>query len=291
MRVAVIAEADLRERMRCVRAIAAPGSLSAVGAGSWEELTQILDQMHAQLIVYAPPLPGEPEDALAWLARRAERVILASADPPEGAELHAERMHRPISDESLALLARSVGAATARKMSFAPADFLQMVCMSDTSCVIVVSDADADADAGVIEVRGGRVWTAFDALGVGEEAFARLVRPEMRARVSANAAELPRERTIWKDLAELLIDSLRRFDEGAVVRPPPLRAGQLDAAIASREEISARVKDLTARARKELMERRYEEAARSLAHLAEIDPKEALVRANLEQLRKLGYAR
>ena len=38
-----------------------------------------------------------------------------------------------------------------------------------------------------------------------------------------------------------------------------------------------------------MMERNYDEAARALVQLSELDPTSSLVRANLQQLRRLGY--
>jgi hypothetical protein len=49
------------------------------------------------------------------------------------------------------------------------------------------------------------------------------------------------------------------------------------------------VQQLSADARRLLMARSYDEAARVLISLAELDPASHLVRANLEQLRRLGY--
>ncbi|HET9953554.1 MAG TPA: hypothetical protein VFQ61_03570, partial [Polyangiaceae bacterium] len=143
-------------------------------------------------------------------------------------------------------------------------------------------------DVGIIEVRHGEIWTAFDGLGVGEEAFARLIRPEMRARISASNGST-KERTIFRGLHELVLESLRRIDEGQVLPPPKLSATQLEAALASPDELAARVRELNVAARRLLMERNYDEAARALVRLSELDPSSHLVRANLEQLRRLGY--
>jgi len=145
-------------------------------------------------------------------------------------------------------------------------------------------------DVGVIEVQGGEVWTAFDALGVGEDAFARLIRPEMRARVSP-ATGSKKERAIFRGLHELMLDSLRRIDEGQVAVPPPLSPAQLEARLATPEQLQSRVRQLNDEARRLMMARNYEEAARVLVWLSELDPGSSLVRANLEQLRRLGFSK
>ncbi|WP_437737593.1 DUF4388 domain-containing protein [Sorangium sp. So ce1335] len=290
MPIVVIADPDLRERMRCIRVIAGQAPVSALGAATWEELEQALDgAQHVELIIYSPSLPGGPEDAMARLLRRTERLVLAVN---EGEEIPAAvsaitRVTRPIAEETLVLMAHAAGAQSAPiGMNFVPVDFLQMICMSGDSHVLVVSSESADV--GLIEVRRGQVWTAFDGLGVGEEAFARLIRPGMRVRVTPSVGST-KERTIFKDLQELVLDSLRRIDEGSVDVPPPISSRRLQVALASPEQIATRIKQLNADARRLLMERSYSEAARVLIDLSALDPASTLVRANLEQLRKLGY--
>jgi hypothetical protein len=160
--------------------------------------------------------------------------------------------------------------------------------MSGGSHVLVLSQDGCDV--GVIEVESGQVWTAFDALGVGEDAFARLIRPEMRARVSA-AAGLRKDRTIHKGVNELILESLRRIDEGQVATPPRLSSAQLEAMLSTPDQITERIRQLNAEARRLLVARSYDEAARVLTWLSELDPSSHLVRANLEQLRRLGFSR
>jgi len=293
MRLALIADPDLRERMRCVRVIAGQTTVSGVGVGTWSELELALDGVElVPLILFTPSLPGAPDDAVERLRERTQRLVVTCPDqvaleaaPHDG----LMRAVRPLSDERLVLLARGAGRLSSQNaVSFAVADILQMVCSAGASHALVVSHEGRDT--GVIEVSDGQAWTAFDALGVGEAAFVRLLRPEMRARVSP-ARPSTKERTLFRGLSELLLDSLRRHDEGAVVAPPPLSAEQLEFALAASAEQAARIKDLTAVARRQLMQRDYDEAARTLARLAELDPASAFVRANLEQLRKLGYPR
>jgi len=288
MSLAVVADPDLRERVRCARIIAHQTSVSALGAANWGELEQALDDSDLGLVIYAPSLPGAPDDAIERLLTRTNRLVLALDEGEEVAEAAGTtRATRPIPEETLVLLAR--GAATPStpvRANFNPVDFIQMLCMSSGSQVVVVSLNGADT--GVIEVRNGEVWTAFDGLGVGEEAFARLIRPEMMARISpANGST--KDRTIFKGLHELMLDSLRRIDEGEVSLPPTLSPSQLEAALASPEELAGSILELTSNARRLLMERNYDEAARVLLNLAELDPSSHIVRANLEQLRRLGF--
>lgn len=291
MPIVVVADPDLRERMRCIRVIAGQTLVSALGAATWEELDQALEGAPGtELIIYAPSLPGAPEDAVAQLSRRTVRLVLAMN---EGAEVpgaaSTTRVTWPIAEETLILMAHAAGAqSTPIGMNFMPVDFLQMICMSGDSHVLVVSNDSADV--GLIEVRRGQLWTAFDGLGVGEEAFARLIRPEMRVRVTP-AVGSTKERTIFKDLAELVLDSLRRIDEGSVEVPPPISSRRIEVALFSPEQRATRIKQLNSDARRLLMERSYSDAARVLTDLSALDPASSLVRANLEQLRKLGYPR
>ena len=290
MSFAVVADPDLRERLRCIRIIASQTTVSALGAATWDELEQTAtDDSGVGLIVYARSLPGAPDDAIERLLARTKRLVLAVGDDEEVEEDTAgiTCAPRPVPEETLVLLARASGTPSAPvRASFNPVDFIQMVCMSGASQVVVLSQDGADT--GIIEVRDGEVWTAFDGLGVGEDAFARLIRPEMRARMSP-ATGSTKERTIFKGLHELVLDSLRRIDEGHVTLPPRLTPSQLEAATSSPEQLANRVLELTADARRLLMERNYDDAVRVLIHLAELDPTSHVVRANLEQLRRLGY--
>jgi hypothetical protein len=291
MQLAIVADSDLKERARCVRSLAREASVSAIGVENWEELDQALaDVSLVSLFIYAPPFPGAPDDIVARLLSRAARVVITSAEgAPHGlsADDSPMRATRPLSDETLTLLARGAGPHSSRhSFSFATVDFLQMLCMAGGSHLLVISHDDIDV--GIIEVRDGRVWTAFDGLGVGEDAFARLVRPEMRARVSPMLGA-PKERTILLEFNVLVLDSLRRIDEGSVPLPPPLYARESEATLALPEQLAIRIKELHADARRLLMARHYDDAARVFANLSELEPTSSIVRANLEQLRKLGY--
>lgn len=291
MSLVVVAEPDLRERMRCIRIVADQTPVSALGAANWPELTQVLDDVrNVGLVLYARQLSGAPDDALDQLLTRTKRVVLAlDADEEPPAQNGITRTLRPIGEEALVMLARSLIVASSPPIaSFVPVDFLQMICMSGGSHVLVLSRDGSDV--GVIEVQNGEVWTAFDALGVGEDAFARLIRPEMRARVT-QAGGSRKERTIAKGLNELVLESLRRIDEGQVAKPQSLSPAQLEAALSTPEQLASRIKQLNEEARRLLMARSYEEAARVLSMLAEFDPGSHLVRANLEQLRRLGFSR
>ena len=289
MNLAVIADPDLRERMRCIRVIADQTPVSALGAATWHELDQVLEVAPGVgLILYAHPLAGAPEDAIQQLLTRTKHLVLAVADDQElPATEGFTRATRPIAEETLVVVARALSALpSSPHVSFAPVDFLQMICMSGGSHVIVLSQDSGDA--GVIEVRGGEVWTAFDALGVGEAAFARLIRPEMRARVGPTTGST-KERTLFKGLQQLVLDSIRCMDEGKVSLAPPLSPTQLAAAFSSPQELSNRIHQLHSDARRLLMARNYEEAAQTLLCLSELEPTSHLVRANLEQLRRLGF--
>jgi Domain of unknown function (DUF4388) len=290
MSLIVVAEPDLRERLRCIRIVADQAQASAVGAANWLELTQVLeDAPGIGLVLYAACLVDAPEDAVPRLLERSRRLVLAGTEGEGTSEDGVTRVPRPIAEETLVMLARSVAAtSTPPHASFVPVDFLQMLCMSGGSHVLVLSQQGREV--GIIEVRDGEVWTAFDAAGVGEEAFARLIRPEMRARLSTRPAS-QKERSIFRSLNELVLDSLRLMDEGHVGEAQSLSAAQFELAFSTKEELAERVQRLNDEARKQLVKRDYDEAVRTLSLLAELDPSSHLVRANLEQLRRLGFPR
>lgn len=290
MSLAVVAEPDALERARCMRILVRQTPFSAFGAASWEELEYALeDEPSVDLVVFNAELPGAPEDAIEQLLKRAQRLVVT----PKGEEDEAHdnprvsRTAHPIAEEKLVLLARSTGRlSTEIRMNFMPVDLIQMICMSGDSQVLIVSQDGADT--GVIEVRNGEVWTAYDGMGIGEEAFARLIRPEMRARISPSRGTT-KERSIFCGLHELVLESSRRIDEGHVLSPPKLTMAQLEAAVHAHEANAARVRELGLLARRLLMERNYNEAVKTLGDIAELDPTSPLVRANLDQLKKLGY--
>jgi hypothetical protein len=289
MNLVVVAEPDLRERMRCIRIIAEQTPVSALGAANWDELEQVLsDTPSVGLVFYSHTLAGAPEDALEQLLGCTKRLVLSAEENQEMPDkIGLTRVNRPIAEEVLVMMARALSTpSTVPHISFVPVDFLQMICMSGGSHVLVLSGESGDA--GVIEVRDGEAWTAFDALGVGEDAFARLIRPEMRARVT-QATGSTKERSLFKGLHELVLQSLRRIDEGRVQTSPPLSPSQLEATLSSPEQLGTRIQQLNADARRLLMLRDYDEAARVLTLLSELDPTSHLVRANLEQLCRLGY--
>jgi hypothetical protein len=288
MSLAVVAEPDLRERVRCVRILARQTSVSAIGAATWDELEQsILGEAPDSLIFFTRSLPGAPDDAIEQLLTRSARLVLA-LDEGEQAPVAdgLTRTTRPIAEETLVLMARACTPSVVPRTCFMPIDFMQMICMSGDSQILVISQDGVDT--GIVEVRNGEVWTAFDGEGVGEDAFARLIRPEMRARVSPTKGSL-KERTIFKGLHELALESLRRIDEGDVGPAPRLSPAQLAEALSPPEQLAERVRELSADARRLMMERSYDEAARTLIQLSELDPASSLVRANLQQLRRLGY--
>jgi hypothetical protein len=290
MSLAVVAEPDALERARCMRILVRQTPFSAFGAASWEELECALEDEHqVELVVFNTELPGAPEDAVEQLLTRAQRLVITPRgevdDPNENPRV--SRTAHPITEEKLVLLARSTGRlSTEIRMNFMPVDLIQMICMSGDSQVLIVTQDGADT--GVIEVRNGEVWTAFDGMGVGEEAFARLIRPEMRARISPSRGTT-KERSIFGGLHELVLESSRRIDEGHVLSPPKLTMAQLEAVVHAHEANAARVRELSLLARRLLMERNYNEAVKTLGDIAELDPTSQLVRANLDQLKKLGY--
>jgi hypothetical protein len=289
MSLVVVADPDLQERMRCIRIVANQTAVSAVGAATWHELDQVLeDASHdVGLVLYSPSLKDAPSDALERLRARPLQLVVAASENDHVEECSGlARENWPIDEKRLIIIAKNLSPPVSPGASFLPVDLLQMVTMSGGSHILVLSNGDMDV--GFIEVRDGVVWTALDALGAGEAAFARLVRPEIRARFGV-FGDLRKERTISKAVQTLVLESLQSFDEGRVELPPPLRPTQSEALLSSPESPAARIEALNKEARQLLMKRSYNSAARVLLSLSELDPTSHLVRANLEQLRRLGY--
>src|SRR5690606_34495376 len=147
MSLVVVADPDLRERMRCIRIVAAQTPASALGAASWSELTQVLDDAKdVGLVPFARSLAGAPEDALDQLLARTKRVVLALNEDEDPGDVNGiSRTTRPIAEESLVVMARSLLAPSVPPhASFAPVDFLQMICMSGGSHILVLSQDGSD---------------------------------------------------------------------------------------------------------------------------------------------------
>jgi|GEM_PF-1217078 len=290
MSVVVVADSDLRERMRCLGLVAANASGSAVGAANWSELVELLRESEVKLVLYADSFEDAPEDALVQVRSGTTRLVVAAngqTEVPEGVDV--VRTSWPMDREELVGEVRSVNGppSSGARTKYAPVDFLQMLCTSGDSSVLVLSRDDDDV--GVVEVRDGQLWTAFDRLGVGDEAFSRLIHPSHRVRVSPVLAT-NLSQSIERSFQELVLESLSRLDEGKVSSSPSVPTAQLEAAMTNGVELWAEVKRLNDEARSLLMFRNYEEAAKVLNDLSDLDPESPLVRANLEQLRRLGFA-
>lgn len=290
MSLVVVADSDLRERMRCIGLVAAHASASAVGAANWSELSELLGENDVKLVLFADTFRDAPTDALEQIRSCGARLVV-----PESSSLKVagdERVVRtgwPMDLDHLISEVRSVNGppSSGARTRYAPVDFLQMLCSSGESQVLVLSRDDDDV--GVIEVRSGQLWTAFDRLGPGEEAFARLIHPSHRVRVSPVVATT-KEQSIHRSFQELVFEAFSLIDEGKVSVSPPVPTAQLEAAMTSKEELFSEVKRLNDEARSLLMLRNYEGAAKVLLELSQLDPDSHLVRANLEQLRRLGFA-
>src|SRR5262245_59212653 len=109
MSLAVVADPELRERVRCIRVIAGQTPVSALGAATWNELAQTIeDESGVGLIVYAHSLPGAPADAIERLLPHTRRLVLAVDNGEEApATAGVTRTTRPVPDETLVLMARA----------------------------------------------------------------------------------------------------------------------------------------------------------------------------------------
>lgn len=86
------------------------------------------------------------------------------------------------------------------------------------------------------------------------------------------------------------MESLSRLDEGRLSSSPAVPTAQLEAAMSDSDDLLAEVQLLNDKPRSLLVFRNYEEAAKVLSELSKLDPDSHLVRANLEQLKRLGFA-
>ncbi|HET9959909.1 MAG TPA: hypothetical protein VFQ61_35700, partial [Polyangiaceae bacterium] len=145
--LAVVADPDTRERLRCMRILARQTPVCALGAANWGELQQTVEEDSGiGLIFYTRSLPGAPADAIQQLLPHTGHLILAVEDGEQvPTAAGVTRVRRPLEEETLVLMARATGArSTSLRMSFMPVDFIQMICMSGDSQVLVLSHDGAD---------------------------------------------------------------------------------------------------------------------------------------------------
>lgn len=119
-------------------------------------------------------------------------------------------------------LAKPAAAAAAEGSPFSVAEYVQLACLGRHSIQLVVSRGGVHL--GKIVVHGGELWSAEDALGVGEEACLRLASAQ-GARAEPQTVRDLGPRTVMRPWMALLLDATRAQDErGAAPQapaPPP----------------------------------------------------------------------
>lgn len=280
MSLVLLVDTDARELARCMRVLAPEAATGVIGTVDLVVAKQLLATETFGLVLIAVRHQAElaaeltPAQGTAVVLGVERAINLAAQDFPSGGVAYP----LPWSDELLLTqLRRVTHARRSLPISFTPIDVIQMTgTAKESRSLTIMRDGK---EVGTIEMRAGEVWSASDAEGEGEDAFRRLLRPEMRARVRA-PKDAPAQ-NIHRPLMTLLLDALRANDEsdrhGSERTPtqPPASA-----------EVDLRA--LHAEASQLLLARKYTEAARRFEALVQLDPS-PVVKANLEQLRKLGY--
>lgn len=281
MSLVLLVDTDARELARCMRVLAPEAATGVIGTVDLVVAKQLLATETFGLVLIAVRHQAElaaelmPAQGTAVVLGVERAINLAAQDFPSGGVAYP----LPWSDELLLTqLRRVTHARRSLPISFTPIDVIQMTgTAKESRSLTIMRDGK---EVGTIEMREGEVWSASDAEGEGEEAFRRLLRPEMRARVRA-PKDAP-ARNIQRPLMTLLLDALRANDESDRMHGSEGMPSQPPASA----EVDLRA--LHAEASQLLLARKYTEAARRFEALVQLDPS-PVVKANLEQLRKLGY--
>ncbi|MBK8257465.1 MAG: DUF4388 domain-containing protein [Polyangiaceae bacterium] len=200
--------------------------------------------------------------------------LLAAADPtslPEltlGSSFYLDR--RPVSISRLqVLLRRHVRSSITRMPMLTMADLVQMACLGGHSLTIVCSKEKQDI--GSVDIIQGELWTARDEQGEGPDALQRLMLPGVVARGKPLLGSTAGPRTVFQTWQEALLEAARQTDERSRIAPE--------------DELQT----LISQASKALLERDHKKAGELFQRAARLDPRNTVIRVNLQRLRALGY--
>ncbi|MBX7197652.1 MAG: DUF4388 domain-containing protein [Sandaracinaceae bacterium] len=272
MSTVVVVDPDPRERARLASGLRDRKGLAIVSCADVEEALLACPSPPALVIV---GLTAEQCEDAAVVNRALRKkwpsalVVLAVDDDGRLPTLDiGHRLHlfaRPASLQRLALLLRRE--ATSSQVDLPRVslpDLVQLACLGGHT--MRISCSREGHDVGTVDVVGGKLVSARDAEGRGLPALSRLLSSHVAARVR-ELLDIP-STDLSLDWQHALFEAMKLADEAP-------RA-------ASFEELMESLSQA-------LLERDYARAAEALGRAAELRPDDALVKVNLERLRKLGY--
>lgn len=279
MSIALVIEADPRERATLVRALSQSRGMTVLSVVNLEEAAQVWAVQPFEFVIFGVPSAADfsLQEAVDHIrnANPEVGILLVQSGGDTSLALDGRKdvyfAERPVQQSKLVLLLRHhIGTSQAMVPHFGLADVLQMLALGSHTALIVCSKAGQDV--GAVEVVQGDVWSVADSDGEGISALSRLLAPEVSAR-SKLLKPLPVERKITMDWQELLFEAARVRDESSTTPP------------ASGPKFEELMRD----AGSALLSRDYAKASMLYLQAAEQRPTDPVVLANLERLRKLGH--
>ena len=179
---------------------------------------------------------------------------------------------------------------------FGPADYVQLACMGRHSVHIEL--CRGESVVGEIDIVQGSIWFAHDAIGVGPEAFGRLV---FATKVNVTCETLEAEsgeRNIFEEWEPLLLDAAQHLDEATrsgemeAIRQSeaPLFDGAvnpIDVPKAAPVPAADEFDRFLDQGMDAMLAREYGRARELLERAAQLRPDSTMVQANLARLREI----
>lgn len=316
-RVLVI-EDETMLRNSVVRGLSKMPGVEAIGAGTLNEALVLIDKTPPDLILSDLDLPGRSGvELIGELGGRGLKtpVVFVSAyvrafaaQIPKHADVQVLEKPVPL-DELRRVVERRLSVPAPKASESAPfgvIEYLQLSCMGRHSVVVEVETMEGTG--GRIVVCGGELWSANDALGEGEAAFARLAFLEDADVSCRTLDEDAGERSIETPMEALLLEAARLKDEGKSMgeaTPEPSAdpnpeiasfeteqgagpAGESPPPAMSPEEAAeAEFTERLDEGLDALLGRDYERAFAAFSEADRIKPGDVSVLANLERLEEL----
>ena len=289
-------ETTLRESL--VRGLSRQAGLHVQGAETLDEALRLIDEERPDLIISDLDLPGRSGiELIGELGHRrmSVPVIFVSAYVQAfGAQIprHAgvEVLEKPVPLERLRHVVQSYlgRQRTVERAPFGVAEYLQMACYGRHSVEIAVDDAPDTI--GRVIVHRGQLWTAEDERGEGVDAFARLALASGLGVTCTTLDRAPGPRLIHEPWEALLLDSVRRFDEGSRESgaAPPAPPAELPSTTAPDQ---GEVDELLDEGMEALLAKNYARALFYFEEAERLAPGHRVVRANIARLMEMGITR
>ena len=314
-------------RILYVNALRSIEEVAIVSVGTMAEAKLMLAESNPDLVLLDVRLPdGTGLEVLPMVSRKdpPPSVIVASATVEEldDKDVQLSRLTvlaKPIAPEELRREVRAALRTTRAASPFAFAEYLQMACLGRHS---VMLDVRCEHGIGYVAIKDGQVWSARFGEVQGFAAFYALVHGGPSTIEAVPWPEPGEPRQFQRGYEELLLESLRRYDEGKnglelaqgggrtehtqeLVVPTSSTSGQwisitpsasrpsppLQSAPCDCSATSLSVEELVAEGVRAVVGKDYGRAVSLLEDALALEPTNRRVRHQLERLYELGFRR